>query len=160
MPDMMHQMTRAEALAALGHAAATPKQEQPFVITFSGEMPQKRQMVFQTGVDAAADQATINALCDKMRVAFERQFAFGEIEIHKMELEQQEKQAKDHAKRLEIVDENVVREWQANGRRGEPKLSHKQSQEQLQAHQNAEAIKERIAKVKQFISACAAKISG
>jgi len=121
-------------------------------------LPFKRQMVFQTGVTADADVSSVHALCDKMRVAFERQFAFGEIEIHKLELEQQNKQAEDHSKRLTTVDENVYRDWNTNGRRGEAKLSHKQEADKQQAYANAEAIKARIVKVKKDIEACEAKI--
>jgi hypothetical protein len=137
----------------------TDKKE-PLVITFTGDMPQNRKMVFQMGVAADTDVATINALLDKCRITFERQFAFGEIEIHKLELEQQEKQAVDHSKRLTVVEENVYRDWQTNGRRGELKLSHKQETEKQQAYANAEAIKDRIARVKKFIEACQAKMSG
>lgn len=63
--------------------------KQPLVVTLSGELPFKRQMVFQTGLDADVSQGAINDMLDKMRIAFERQFAFGELEHHKLELAQQ-----------------------------------------------------------------------
>jgi hypothetical protein len=136
------------------------KKPEPLVITFSGEMPFKRQLVFQCGLEAETDLSSVHAMLDKMRVAFERQFAFGEIEIHRLELEQQNKQAEDHSKRLTLVEENVYRDWNSNGKRGDLKLSHKQETEKQQAYANAEQIKERIAKVKRDIEACERKISG
>jgi hypothetical protein len=134
--------------------------KQPLVVTLSGELPFKRQMVFQTGLDADADLASIHAMLDKMRVALDRQFAFGEIEIHKLELEAQQKQAEDHAKRLTVVEDNVYRDWNTNGKRGDLKLSHKQELEKQQAHDNAEQIRGRVARAKKLIADCEAKING
>jgi hypothetical protein len=50
------------------------------------------------------------------------------------------------------VDENMKREWNTGGRKGDIKLSAKQEQEQRQAYAHAEECKKRIAKVKEQIT--------
>lgn len=127
-------------------------------ISLQVELPGKKQLVLQSFVSRDADVSEVNGVLDKIRVASERQFAFGMLEVLKMELETQEKLAHDHAERMKIVDENMKREWDRRGKRGDYQLSSKEQNEQRQAYATAEECKRRIAKVKQQIAEEKAKI--
>ena len=100
----------------------------------------------------------MNAVLDKIREAGERQFAFGALVQLKLQLEQEEKIAGDHAARMAQVDENIRNEWTRGARKGDVQLSQKQRQDQAQAYAHAEESKKRIAKVKADIAEFEAKI--
>ena len=127
-------------------------------IAYNCELPGKKGIQFQTHVPQTADVASLNAVIDKIRVAADRQFAFGMIEHLRLQLEQEEKIASDHAMRMSQVDENIKREWSTGARKGDPQLSSRQRQEQQQAYAHAEESKRRIAKVRADIAEFEAKI--
>ncbi len=130
------------------------------LMTYSGELPQKRQVVFQVGIARETEVKTMHELMDKLRTVFERQFAFGEVEIHRLQLEQEMNLARDHVHRLAQVEENVSRDWETKGKHGPAKLNGNQEREKVQAYNNIEESKKRIARVKENIAACEAKIAG
>lgn len=127
-------------------------------ISYQIELPGKKQIVLQSFVERDGDDKQFNKILDKMRIAGERQFAFGMVDVLKLQLEQEQKLASDHAARMAQVDENIKREWGSGNRRGEVRLSAKQEQEQRQAYAHAEESKKRIAKVKADIGEYMAKI--
>jgi hypothetical protein len=121
-------------------------------ISYTVELPGKKALVMQSFVGRDDPPKLLNDVLDKIRVASERQFAFGAIQQLKLQLEQEQKIASDHAARLAQVDENIKREWTNGGRRGEIKLSQKQQQDQQQAYAHAEECKKRIDKVRKDIA--------
>jgi len=137
----------------------TKDQDPGLVLTYTGDLPQQRKIVLQTGMPSTAPVDALHAQLDKMRVAFDRQFAFGELEHHKLQLEQEEKIAHDHAKRLSVVEENVARDWQANGHRGDAKLSSAKQKDKEQAYAAIEESKSRIQRVRRLMAECEAKIA-
>jgi hypothetical protein len=121
-------------------------------ISYTVELPGKKALVMQSFVGRDTDPRDLNATLDKIRVAADRQFAFGAIQQLKLQLEQEQKMASDHAARMAQVDENVKREWNGGGRKGDMRLSAKQQQEQMQAYAHAEECKKRIDKVRKDIA--------
>lgn len=129
-------------------------------ISLSGEMPGKKSLVLQSFVERDCDQKTLDDQLDKLRIAHDRQFAFGAVIQLRLQLEQEEKIARDHAVRMAQVDENIKREWSRGNRKGDVALSPKQQQEQAQAYAHAEECKTRITKVKAEIAKFEAQIAG
>lgn len=121
-------------------------------ISYTVELPGKKALVMQSFIDRDCDPKNLNGVLDKIRVAGERQFAFGAVQQLKLQLEQEQKMASDHAARMAQVDENLKSEWDRGNKRGDPTLSPKQRQEQAQAYAHAEECKKRIAKVKADIA--------
>lgn len=70
-------------------------------ISFTAELPGKKALVLQSFIDRDCKPEELDGILDKVRVAADRQFSFGMIEILKLELEQQEKIANDHANRID-----------------------------------------------------------
>ena len=126
-------------------------------ISYTCELPGKKALVMQSFVPRDCDAALLDNILDKVRVAGERQFAFGAVIQLKLQLEQEEKMASDHAARMAQVDENIKAEWTRGSRRGDPTLSQKQRQDQAQAYAHAEESKKRIAKVRAEIAEFEAK---
>lgn len=127
-------------------------------ISYNVELPGKRAIVLQSFVSRDGDVKELNVVLDKLRVASERQFAFGMVDVLKLQLEQEEKLADDHAKRMAQVDQNIKDEWSRGARKGEVSLSAKQRQDQAQAYAHAEESRKRITKVKADIAEYQAKI--
>lgn len=121
-------------------------------ISYNIELPGKRALVLQSFIERDCEPKALNEILDKLRNGAERQFAFGAIVQLKLQLEQEEKIARDQAERMAIVDENIKREWNGSNRRGEVRLSPKQLSDQQQAYHHAEECKRRIAKVKAEIA--------
>ena len=121
-------------------------------ISYTVELPGKKALVMQSFVGRDDDPKAINAVLDKIRVAADRQFAFGAVQQLKLQLEQEQKLASDHAARMAQVDDNIRAEWNNGGRKGEIMLSQKQQQEQQQAYAHAEECKKRIDKVRKDIA--------
>jgi hypothetical protein len=119
-------------------------------ISYTIELPGKKALVMQSFVGRDCDAKELNATLDKIRVASDRQFAFGALQQLRLQLEQEHKIAADHAGRMAQVDENIKRDW-AN-RKGDVKLSKREEEAQQQAYQHSEACKERIAKVRKDIA--------
>lgn len=117
-------------------------------ISYNVELPGKKALVLQSFVGRDVEQIELDKVLDKLRVASERQFAFGMIEVLDMQIEQEEKIAADHALRMAQVDQNIKDEWSRGSRKGEVTLSQKQRTDQSQAYAHAEESKKRIAKVK------------
>ena len=127
-------------------------------ISYTAELPGKKALVLQSFIDRDCEPKVLNAVLDKIREAGERQFAFGALVQLKLQLEQEEKIAGDHAARMAQVDENIRNEWTRGARKGDVQLSQKQRQDQAQAYAHAEESKKRIAKVKADIAEFEAKI--
>lgn len=127
-------------------------------ISYTAELPGKKALVLQSFIDRDCEPKALNAVLDKIREAGERQFAFGALVQLKLQLEQEEKIAGDHAARMAQVDENIRNEWTRGARKGDVQLSQKQKQDQAQAYAHAEESKKRIAKVKADIAEFEAKI--
>lgn len=127
-------------------------------ISVSRELPGKQNLVLQSLIDRDCPSDKLDAILDKMRIASDRQFAFGAIVQLKLQLEQEEKMAADHAMRMAQVDENMKAKWNASGRKGDLRLTDKEQQDQRQAYAHAEESKKRIAKVKAEIAEFQAKI--
>ena len=127
-------------------------------ISYTCELPGKKALVMQSFVPRDCPASQLDDVLDKVRVAGERQFAFGAVIQLKLQLEQEEKMARDHASRMAQVDENIKAEWNRGNRRGDPTLSAKQRQDQAQAYAHAEESKVRIAKVRAEIAEFEAKI--
>ncbi len=121
-------------------------------ISYSVELPGKKALVLQSFIGRDSDPKDVNAVLDKIRVAADRQFAFGAIQNAKLQLEQERRIASDHARNMAIVDENIKREWTDGHRKGDPHLDKRQIEEQQKAYSHAEACKERIAKVQADIA--------
>jgi hypothetical protein len=119
-------------------------------ISYTVELPGKKALVMQSFVGRDCDPKELNATLDKIRIASERQFAFGAIQQLKLELETQKKIASEHANRMAQVDENLKREW--GNKRGDPVLTSKEKREQEQAYATAEECKRRVAKVQKDIA--------
>jgi len=127
-------------------------------LSLNGELPGKRSFVIQGHIERDCEVKVLNAVLDKMRVAMDRQFAFGALEQLKLQLEQEEKLAANHAARMAQVDENIRVAWTRGNKRGDPVLSAKERQDQQQAYAHAEECKKRIAAVKKNIAECEAII--
>ena len=127
-------------------------------ISLSGEMPGKRNLVLQSLVERDCDQKSLNGVLDKIRIAFDRQFAFGAVIQLRLQLEQEEKMASDHAKRMAQVDQNIKDNWERGNRKGDIVLSKSEREQQAQSYAHAEECKIRIAKVKQEIAKFEAEI--
>jgi len=127
-------------------------------ISYTVELPGKKALVMQSFVPRDCPAGQLDGILDKVRVASERQFAFGMIEHLKLQLEQEQKIASDHAKRMAQVDENIRSDWTKGNRRGDVQLSQKQRQDQAQAYAHAEETQRRIDKVKADIAEYQAKI--
>lgn len=127
-------------------------------ISVSRELPGKQNLVLQSLVNRDCEQKDLDAVLDKLRIASDRQFAFGAVVQLKLQLEQEEKMASDHAMRMAQADENMKARWNSTGRKGDLKLSQKEEQDQRQAYAHAEESKKRIAKVKSEIAEFQAKI--
>ena len=76
-------------------------------ISYTAELPGKKALVLQSFIDRDCEPKVLNAVLDKIREAGERQFAFGALVQLKLQLEQEEKIAGDHAARMAQVDENT-----------------------------------------------------
>jgi len=127
-------------------------------ISYTCELPGKKALVLQSFVPRDCDAKDLDATLDKIRVASERQFAFGAIVQLRLQLEQEEKMAADHAMRMAQVDENMKARWNSTGRKGDLRLTQKEETEQRQAYAHAEESKKRIAKVRAEIAEFEAKI--
>lgn len=127
-------------------------------ISYTAELPGKKALVLQSFVGRDCDVKDLNGVLDKIRIASDRQFAFGALVQLQLQLEQEEKLASDHAMRMAQVDENIRNEWSTGGRKGEIRLSQKQQAEQRQAYAHAEECKKRIGKVKEQIAEFEAQI--
>ena len=127
-------------------------------ISYTAELPGKKALVLQSfiGRDDSAD--ALNAVLDKVRTAAERQVAFGMVEHLKLQLEQEEKLANDHAQRMSELDTKLKEDWGRAGKRGDPRLSSREQDEQRKAHWHGEECRRRIAKVKADIAEYQAKI--
>lgn len=133
--------------------------EEPMLgLSLNGELPGKRNIVIQGHIERDADPKRLNEVLDKMRTAMDRQFAFGALEQLKLQLQQEEKLASDHAKRMAQVDENIKVAWGRGNKRGDPVLTAKEREQQAQAYAHAEECKNRIAIVKKNIAECEAII--
>jgi len=126
-------------------------------ISYTVELPGKKALVLQSFVGRDDAIEDLNKVLDKLRTASERQFSFGMIEHLKLELEQQEKIADDHVKRMGDLETRLNARAQQNGRR-EPRLSESEQKEKKQAVWNVEECKRRIAKVKEQLSEHQARI--
>ena len=115
-------------------------------ISYTVELPGKKALVLQSFVARDCEKADLDKVLDKVRIAADRQFAVGAIQQLKLQLEQEQKLAYDHAERMEQVDRNIKLAW--GDKRGDPQLSKREREQQLQAHAHAEECKKRIAKVK------------
>lgn len=134
-------------------------EKQPSIgISYTCELPGKKALVMQSFVPRDCAAKDLDAVLDKVRVAADRQFAFGAVVQLKLQLEQEIKMASDHAARMAQVDENMKAKWNSSGRKGDLKLSQNEEQAQRQAYAQAEESKKRIAKVKSEISEFEAKI--
>lgn len=129
-------------------------------ISVSRELPGKQSLVLQSMIDRDCKPEVLDAVLDKIRIASDRQFAFGAVQQLKLQLEQEEKMAADHANRMAQVDANIKANWSKRGKHGDPQMSQKELQEQHQAHAHAEESKKRIAKVKAEIAEFQSKING
>lgn len=127
-------------------------------LSYTVELPGKKALVMQSFVDRDCDPKDLNVVLDKIRKASDRQFAFGAIEQLKLQLEQEEKMAADHAMRIAVVDANVKRNWAQNGRRGDPQLSSAEKKQQQEAYLHARESQKRIQKVKDDIASYKALI--
>ena len=127
-------------------------------ISYTCELPGKKALVLQSFVPRDGNTGELNGVLDKIRIASERQFAFGMIEHLKLQLEQEMKIAEDTAKNISIVDENMKKRWDTSGRKGDLKLTAAEETQQRQAFNNVEECKKRIAKVKKDIAEYEAKI--
>ncbi len=127
-------------------------------ISYTCELPGKKALVMQSFVPRDCEPAELDRVLDKIRDASERQFAFGALVQLRLQLEQEEKMAADHARNIAIVDENVKTRWSASGRKGDPRLSAAEETQQRQSYQNVEESKKRIARVKKEITEFEAKI--
>lgn len=115
-------------------------------------LPNQQELVLQSFVERDCDTPRLDGLLDKLRVAAERQLAFGGLREARADLKKLEKIAVDHAARMEIVDENIKRKWDASNRKGEIKLTAQEEAAQLQSIQYAEDTKNRIAEIKKNIA--------
>ncbi len=121
-------------------------------ISYTVELPGKKALVMQSFIGRDCEPKDLNGVLDKIRIAADRQFAFGAVQQLKLQLEQEQKIASDHAVRMAQVDDNIQREWGTRGRKGDITLSAKQQQEQAQSRAHAEECRKRIAKVKADIA--------
>lgn len=124
-------------------------------ISINTELPGKRSVVFQTHVAQDTDPKALNALLDKLQDANDRQFSRYLLEVMRVELEQHEKMLADQVGRIQVVESNLQDKsvnHAKSGRRNGYVLSEKEQQEKRQAHQNLEAIKERVETIKSKIA--------
>ena len=118
-------------------------------ISYNIELPGKKVLVLQSLVER--DGANLDAVLDKIRKAGDRQFSFGLLDDLQRQLEQEKKIAIDHVNRIAQVEENHNNRWLASGRKGEMRLSDNEAKERLQAHNQVEESKRRIAQVEGWI---------
>lgn len=121
-------------------------------ISYTIELPNKRALVLQSFIERDASVQAVDLLLDKIREAGERQFAFGMLEVLKLDLEQQTKLAQDHAYRMQVVEDNLKKEWAGKGKSGAPKLSQNTEAQKQAALANLEISKQRITKVEADIA--------
>jgi len=118
-------------------------------ISLNLELPGKKTLVLQSLVER--DSQDLDRVLDKIRTAADRQFSHCLLDDLNRQLEQEKKISADHAKRIAIVEENHNRRWLASNRKGPMKLSDSEEKERIQALNQAEESKRRIAQVEGWI---------
>jgi hypothetical protein len=141
-------------------SVVVPEEIPAIGISYNCELPGKKGLVFQTHVPQSADTLAINEVVDKIKAVADRQFAFGLLEHLKLQLEQEQKLAYDHAIRMAQAEDNAQAEWLRSNKRGEFQLGAKQLQDQKQAIAHMEESKRRIAKVERDIADAQRIVSG
>jgi len=137
----------------------TTEQTPSIGISLNTELPGKKTLVLQSFIERDCTADGLNATLDKLRVASDRQAAFGMIEILKLQLEQEEKMLADHVARMAVVDENIRRDWVMGKRQGDVRLSPKQENDQRQAYAHKAESERRVAKVKRDLAEYEAMIA-
>lgn len=117
-------------------------------ISYQVALHGQRQLVLQSFIGRDCSREELNGLLDKLRFASERQYAWGQIEEIKLNLERSMIEAQQQQMRIEKADEQIKSEWVNGQRRGDPRLTQLQSQKQREAFAVAEGIRERIDSLK------------
>jgi hypothetical protein len=128
-------------------------------ISFQCALHGQRQIVLQTFVERDCDVATLNAILDKLRDASERQYAWGQVEQLKLELKREHATAEQQQLNIERADQRLRETWNSSNRKGELRLTQAEIQQQRQAYDNAEAIKKRIASMKEDLARWEARVA-
>lgn len=113
-------------------------------ISYQIELIGKRMLVLQSFIDRDCSKDALNAILDKLRNASERQYAYGQIEQIRLDIERTQIEAKVQQGRIEKADEQIKLEWSKGNRRGDPQLTQSQIQKQREAYQVAEDLNDRI----------------
>jgi hypothetical protein len=116
-------------------------------ISFNVPFVNQRTLVLQSFIDRECSADDLNKLLDKLRGAADRQNAIVQLELTQKALENAEKEAERHAWRMARVEENIQREWNNGGRKGDLRLSPKEKEDQRIAIANAEQIKSDIERI-------------
>lgn len=113
-------------------------------ISYTGHVARDRQLAMQTHLPQSASAEALNAMLDKIKLAFDRQVAFAEIRRLEAEIKAQEKIGAQQADMINSVDQRIKSEWDRTGKRGDPQLSSKDKRDQEQAYLNGKEIQRRI----------------
>lgn len=141
-------------------AVVVPEEIPAVGVVYNTELPGRKSIMLQTHFAQSVDVAEMHKVVDKLKAVADRQFAQENLVVLRIELEQQEKLASDHLARMTQVDVNIKSEWARRGKKGDPSLNPRESDEQRKSHAILEECRKRIAKVKGEIAANEAVVAG
>lgn len=127
-------------------------------ISFQIGLGDGKQLVFQVHVDAESEPKALNDVLDKIRLAGERQAAFSDLEQLEKVLEQHYDGLKNLETQYAEVESNAKLRHQAEGKRGEFRLSAKEQVDKKNAEQSRGKFHEMIDKLQAQIAIAKGKI--
>ena len=103
-------------------------------VSLNAQIDARRQVVFQTHIDADTSQKDLDKLLDGLSASVDRQVAFYQIEELENAVERDKQILYSIQHNLEEVVGNMRLKYEASGRRGVFKMSHTEEMQKKQAH--------------------------
>lgn len=126
-------------------------------ISVNAQVDARRQIVFQTHVDAASTVEDINKLLDKLNTTVDRQVAFYQIEELENALERDTQILYSINHNMAEVEANARMKYEATGKRSEFKLSVQETMQKKQAQDNVTRQTEIVALARKRLAEAKAK---
>jgi hypothetical protein len=133
----------------MDHSA--PDKDPSIGISVRTVLPNSQELVLQSFVERDCDTSRLDSLLDRLRVAAERQMAFGGLRELRQKLKETEELAARHAARMEIADTAIKQRWDSSDRKGDIVLTAQELQQQQQSYQYAEDTRAKIEELKKTI---------
>lgn len=114
-------------------------------VSLNAQLDARRQLVFQTHVDASTSEEDLSKLVDKLNRVVDRQVAYYSIEELENALERDKQILYSVTHNLETVEANIQLKREAGGKRGEYRMSQTEVVQKKQAEDSAVRQKEIVA---------------